>query len=233
VEDLLVRSLTLLVAVTLSLGISACASAGKDTGSSGGHTSTAHNATHATGTAIAPSGDRVLDDGDTDNPNDIDGDEYSRDHDDDSDGRTPGSYGYPDLDDEAILGYGHAAGTATRRAITAAITSYYTAARIGAGAKACPLIISSLADSVVEDYGHGSAGPSYLSEGKSCPATMSLLFGHFHSELAGPIRVAAVRLDGRQAEVVLVSKTMPASYMTMDREGSAWKVQRLLGTALP
>ena len=60
----------------------------------------------------------------------------------------------------SALNYAHAASAADRRAVTALIKRYYAAATAGDGATACSMLYITLAEAVVEDYGHGSAGPS-------------------------------------------------------------------------
>ncbi|MGH2879516.1 MAG: hypothetical protein ACRDK4_07930 [Solirubrobacteraceae bacterium] len=215
----------------LSLGTSACGSA------NGGAHSTSRASSNATTTIASnatPTDSSFLGDSDGDNPRDIDGDDAhndgSEDHDDDR--PTPASYAYPDKDDGRILSYGQAASRADRQAIASVVERYDAAADADDGSVACSLIVSSLARSIREDYGEGP-GPSYLRGGKNCRAIMTMLFKHFHSELAGPSKVTGARVNGAQAEALVGSRTMPASYITLVREGRAWKIEELLGTALP
>jgi hypothetical protein len=173
----------------------------------------------------------LLGDGDADNPRDIDGDEHpDNDHDDDS--RTSEGYGYHDKDDSLVLGFGHPATAASLQAITAFVKRYYAAAATSDGATACSLLPSSVAHAVPEDYGQ-APGPIYTRGGKTCSAVMSMLFKHFHDQLAAPIQVTGVRVKGNQAEALIGSTTMLASDIMLRREGSNWKVLALLSSTIP
>lgn len=155
------------------------------------------------------------------------------DNDTDNDLLDNAKYGYYDRDDASTRTYGHAAGTADRRAITALVGRYYAAAAAGDGATACSLIYSTFARAIPEDYGHNSAGPAYLRAAKTCPAIMSLLFKHFHGQLAGAFRVTGVRVGDARAFALTGSATGPASLVEVRREQGAWKIDTLLGNPLP
>lgn len=219
------KALLVLVAIALlGLGTTAC-----------GTTSTGASSTPR----AAPLGD-----GDADNPSDLDGDadnpeyigvgvgEYT-DKDDDNDKRTPESSDYHDKDDEDILGYGRAASAAQTGTITAVAKRYYTAVADDDGASACSMLTSSLGKTVAEDYGHGSAGPAYLSAGTTCAATMTLLFKHLADQPVGAVDVTGVRVKGAQAEALLGSPTMLASDISLRREAGVWKVADLIARTLP
>jgi hypothetical protein len=171
-------------------------------------------------------------DGDSDNPLDIDEDSHDGAEDQDDDSKTPESYDYHDKDDRATLSFGHVPTAANRAAITAVAAHYYAALAAKNGATTCSLLLSSLAQSVPEDYA-GGAAPAYLRGGKTCQTVLSMLSKHFHAQLAGTIKVTGVRVDGNHAEVLIGSTTMPASDIAVMREGKAWKVAELLGSALP
>ncbi|HEY5287030.1 MAG TPA: hypothetical protein VIJ50_07990 [Solirubrobacteraceae bacterium] len=156
------------------------------------------------------------------------------DSDQDSDVGSP--YDDPNNNNNA-LDVGRAAGAQERHAVTALLERYYTAAAAGNGRAACAMIVASLAGSVAEDYGHGSAGSPYLSAGTSCPEVMGLLFAHFHAQLSvelPKLRVARVRiLAGGGALAILSFASMPEREISVGREGSAWKLQALLDGEVP
>jgi len=208
--------LALLAATLLGVGACACGSASKEADSASRSSSgaTAANTTAATTTSGAAP---VYTKADSDKDNDI-------------------GAPYDDTNNNSVLMLGHAASAADERAVAALIRRYYSAASAGEGAKACSTIISSLAKAVGEDYGHGSAGPSYLSAGTTCPAVMDLLFKHFHSQLAVEIpklKLTRVRIDGQHGAAVLSFGTMPEREFAIIREGHAWKLDDLLDTELP
>jgi hypothetical protein len=91
---------------------------------------------------------------------------------------------YDDTNNNGVMEYGHAAGASDTQAITALIKRYYAIATAGDGAQACTMLYITLAESVAEDQGKGSAGAPYLSQGTTCPTVMSLLFKYYHSQLA-------------------------------------------------
>jgi hypothetical protein len=216
--------LLLIVFAVVSLGVLACGDASKGSGS------TPNGPADAAARTASQRG--LLSDGDADNPRDIDGDGQDGSEDSDDDSKTPESYTYHDHDDSAILGYGHPAGVADGRAVTAAVKRYYAAAAVHDGATACSLILLSIASSVPETYAQ-RAGPPYLRGGKTCQAVMTKLFRHLHSRLAGTIEVTGVRVNGDGAEALLGSTTMHASDVMLKREGGTWKFEALLGSTLP
>ncbi|HEX4837076.1 MAG TPA: hypothetical protein VFV03_00920 [Solirubrobacteraceae bacterium] len=248
----------LLASVALGLGVTACGSANKGTSSAGGvsspttstggasspttsaggvssPTTSAGGMVHIITTSAIPPGQAIRGDGDTDNPADTDGNgDFDPGQDKDSDGPTLESYRFPDRDDKPTFAYGHPANAAEERAITSLVRRYYAAAAASEGASACAMLLPSLARAVPESYGHGSAGPEYLQTGRTCQAVVSLLFEHFHQQLAEAIQVVNVRTNGRNhAQVVIGSRTMPASEIYLERQGSSWKVEQLLGQTLP
>lgn len=234
--------LALLTVGLLSMGATSCG------GSSDGRTTpmiaistssvtTASSAPVTTG-ATTTSGHDYLNDGDAEKVNDGDADNQRANHEDgDADSfdeyeTTHDNNSYHDQDDKMILTYGHAATATEKEAVVAAVERYYAAAAVGDGARGCSTIASSLANAVPEDYGQ-RAGPTYLRGGKTCQAVLSLLFKHFRSRLAGTVHVTGVRVAADHALALLGSRTMPASYLYLERMGGAWKVDGLLGEALP
>jgi hypothetical protein len=63
--------------------------------------------------------------------------------------------------------------------------------------------------------------------------TLARFFGHYHKELAAPVKVFAVRVEGETARVIFSSRTMSASGVFLMRQGRSWKIVELLGRPLP
>lgn len=141
-------------------------------------------------------------------------------------------HGRYDGDDSEILSYGQAASPADARMIVALVERYYAAAAAGNAAGACALTYFILAETLPEDYG-GPPGPQYLRGAMTCQAVLSRVFAHFHTQLVRPMTVTGVRVDGDLAYVVLSSTTMAPGYMEAKREGSVWKIDRVLAAPLP
>lgn len=215
-----------------------CAACGK-AGDSVGSASTASSFTKrpagslaAVGSSIAPAlrglrGDEDDDDngeniGNTNSDNDSDFDNDYKDR----------NLGYYDSDDGSALDYGHAASAAQQRTLRALVERYYAAATAADGTRACPMIVSPLAGSIVEDYGQG-AGPAYLRGAKTCAAVMSRFFKHIHSRLAAGFEVTGVRVAGNEGLVFLGSKGVPASEVLVEHQGGAWRVGSMFGSPLP
>jgi hypothetical protein len=229
----------LLVGALLGLGVSACGGERHVAGSTHGipsATSTTSPFTTTTSSVIPP-GQALRGDGDADNPSDIDGNgdadgTSAGGTDGDNDNPTRASYDFPDRDDKATFAYGHRPSALDRRAISSLVKRYYAAASRDDGATACSLLISSLASSVSEDYGHGS-GSSDTPGGKTCKEVLTMLFGRSREQLAEAITVVEVRVEGNGAQVVFSSRKMPASSISLAREGGSWKLVALLGQPLP
>lgn len=140
-----------------------------------------------------------------------------------------------DTNNDEALNYGHAASPAEKRAVTTLIKRYYAAALASDGAKACSMIYVTIAESVPEDQGEGSAGPSYQSQGKTCPQVMALMFMHFHSQLAGQVpilKVSRVRVRKHRGLAVLSFGAMPERQIALLLERGIWKLAWLLDDAL-
>jgi hypothetical protein len=209
----LLALLALLAAAPLSLGICACGGAGTESTSASNVTSTTAATTTSTSeSAFAPTATKA-------------------DSDKDDDVGAP----YDDKSNDAVLNVGHAASAGDRHKIVALIQSYYKAALRGDGAKACTMIYSTLAESVPEDYGTSPPGPPYM-RGTTCPAVLTLLFRHYHSQLAlelPKLKVTRVRLEEHHGLAVLRSGTMPERQIPVAREGHVWKLSALLDSQLP
>jgi hypothetical protein len=171
-----------------------------------------------------PSTDEDLDDSHGEKADDDN--DYSEDH------VNPENNRYHDRDDASIVAYGHAASAGEKQAITAVAKRYYMVAVMGDGAKACSMLVPSLAKSIPQDYAQAT-GPSYLRGNQTCQAVMSTLFQQSHIQLTNPITVTGVRVDGKHAFALLGSSTTPASVLSLEREGGTWKVGQLLGAAMP
>lgn len=179
----------------------------------------------STGRYLNDGDNDVIGDADDDNNHDVDKDN-SEDHKPDENGN------YHDSDD-SIVTFGHTANSVDTQAITAAVKRYYAVAASGNGSKACSMLVPSLAKAIPEDDGHGSAGPSYLQAGRTCPAIMALLFKHMRNQVTVSIHVTAVRTNGNHAVALLGSKTVPASEVLIERQGGVWMISSLIGSPLP
>ena len=140
-----------------------------------------------------------------------------------------------DHDDHITEGYGHEASASDRRAVAAAVKAYYAVALAGEGARACSMMVSTLAKSVPEDYGR-PPGPSAL-RGKTCEMVMTKLFGQQHGLLAREVptmKVRKVRVNGNSILAFLAFKTtLEPREIGLDRKGGVWKVGALLDNSLP
>ena len=143
---------------------------------------------------------------------------------------------YDDANNNVVFDYGRAASKADRRAITALIKHYYTLAAAGDGAKACSMLYITLSESVAEDYGRGSPGPTYLRQGTTCPSVMDLLFKHYHGKLLAELpqlKVIAVRLNHRQGLAILSFGPLPERRISVREQRQEWKLASLLDSELP
>jgi len=208
--------LVLLVTASLGASAAACGSANLGTGSS---SSVSHTIASSTASKVSA-------------PNSTQEDYLTADRDHDNDLEAT----IDDTNNDDSVDYGHAASAADKRAVTVMLKRYYAAATAENGAEACSMIVSSLAESVLEDYGPGSPGPSYLKVGTSCASVMTLLFRHFHSRLTvelPKLEVARVRLVGHKGLAVLSFDSMPEREIQVGRQGGIWKVDALIDHELP
>ena len=137
-----------------------------------------------------------------------------------------------DSDDNPVRYYGHEAGAGDRQAITALLTHYYAAAAREDGAKACPLINSLIAETILENYGHQPA-----SRGKTCAVIMSKLFKQTHQQLtvdSATLTITSVRVEGGTALVLLrFAKAPLPNHIAVHREGRTWKIWELFDAHMP
>jgi hypothetical protein len=224
------RLLALCAAALLGIGAAGC---GQDSKKSPSSASTDTGAITSAGETPAPEDAKLDIDGDSDSAH-PDGDEYPkrRDKDNDADSTTKGRY---DSDDRGVLDFGHAAGAADSRQITALIKRYYATAAAEDGTKACSMIYSTYAEAIPEDYGTSPPGPAYA-RGTTCPAVLTLVFKHFHNEIAArlpKLKVSRIRISEHQGVAILSFPGMSEREIRLSREGHTWKVIALTDSELP
>jgi hypothetical protein len=146
---------------------------------------------------------------------------------------------YRDGDDGTVLGYGREAGAADGRAVEDLVERYYAAAASGDGATACALTEPAFAMTIAvhheEELGSNApAGAGALLRGATtCPTVLSRLFKRLHAELAAPVRVTGVRIEGRYGYALVGSATLPATFVAVGHETGSWQVEGLLGRPVP
>jgi hypothetical protein len=133
-----------------------------------------------------------------------------------------------DSDDGHSLHFGHAAGPADRRTITAIVKRYYAALAAQDGVTACALLMAVVAESLPEAI----YGPSALTHtsGKTCAEVASALFAESHPQLVAEdrtLRVIGVRVRRRRASALLRFGARSARHILLYREGGAWKIGTL------
>jgi hypothetical protein len=150
------------------------------------------------------------------------------------DANDPDFDGNDNYDEGEVRAVGYEAGAATKLAITGVVKRYYTAAVTGNGDRACSLLSASLAKAVPNEF---RSVPT-LKNLKTCAAIVSRLYKirpqaqEVASSLA-TFRVTGVRLNGNYAITLLLFQPMFERYITMHREGGAWKITELLDSAMP
>lgn len=164
-------------------------------------------------------------------PRDVSPPDYTKaDADKDSDITAP----YDDKNNSGDLDFGHAANSSDEREVAVLVKRYYMIALMGDGAHACPMIVSTLEESIPEDYSQ-PGGPVYMRGAKSCPVAMTLLFKHFHVLLAlqvPQLKVIRVRVLGRHGYAFLSFGSLPERKIIITRERRAWKIGSLLDSEL-
>jgi hypothetical protein len=224
----------LLAAAGLAVGMTACGGTDKAKPTSS-HRSGAPVPTEA---AVTPSvlrtGHAYLNDGDNDIIGDADQDN-NRDNDNDNpeDHKPNDNDLYHDSDDESVVAFGHEADAADKHAITAIVKRYYAVGAAGDGTMACSMLSPGLARAVPEDYGRNSAGPAYLRAGTNCPGVMDLLFRRLHAQLVAAVAVTSVRVSHDEGFALLGSQSVSAGDIAVLRQDGVWKIDAVLGGALP
>ncbi len=154
--------------------------------------------------------------------------EIDSDSDFDNDAADSASKGYFDKDDTRLRNIGHVATFTDRRAIVTLVKNYYAAAASDNGAVACSLTYPVRAESLPEDY-----GPTYSPGATTCAQVLTAVFKRLHAQAASLAEVTDVRIEGRQATVLLRSTSIPASMTQARRRGSTWMLDHVLATPLP
>jgi hypothetical protein len=134
----------------------------------------------------------------------------------------------------ATLRYGHSPGGVEARAIDILVGRYLTAAVKGDGTTACASMYSLYKESIVQDYGQSSGPPSL--RGSTCAIVMSKLFRQerSHTESLGDLHVAATRIRGLRAIVLLAASGQPPTHsISLHRERSTWGIDELLDVPVP
>ena len=136
--------------------------------------------------------------------------------------------------DDRVLHFGQVASAPDRRAVTMLLKGYYAAAAAGDGAAGCSLLYSTIAGTVVEDYGR-SPGPPAL-RGKSCAVVISKLFMQHRRQLAAQVatmQLTGVRVKNDQGLAFLNFGGLTNRYMPVHREGGIWKVGVFFAIGMP
>jgi hypothetical protein len=151
------------------------------------------------------------------------------------DGDKDNDIGAPNDDTNNNSSFGHAANLSERRAITALLKRYYATALAGNGARGCSMLYSTLAEAAVEDDAQ-PPGPVYMRGAKTCAAVMTLLFKHYHAQLAAELpklRVTHVRLEEHHGIAFLSFGALPERQISVVREGHTWKLNTIYDQELP
>ena len=224
-----------LAATALSMGMIACG--GSRDGTSASSVQTVRGTTTVATPAISRqrylAGDYDSDDQNAGAGNDADNDDNVKptDQDKDFDGNATGYY---DSDDSGIRAFGHAANVTEQKAVVEMVERYYAAAAAADGAAACPMIVASLARAIPHDIG-SPPGPPYA-RGKTCAVVMSKVFRENHRQLAAEaatLKVSGVRVEHGLVRALLSFTSLPGRWLSIAREGGAWKVHELLDRELP
>lgn len=208
------RSLGVLLAIGLGVGVAACGGAGKSGGSQSATSNAARTAaaakpfvwpkpTHLPSIAMTR---RFL--------------------------KEPGlPIGIVREDRRIFAFYGYAPSAADTRAVTAVVKRYYALATAGDANRACSMISPEWVKAIPVDY--GQFGSPYLRGAKTCQAVLSRMFRHNHGELTAPVEVTGVLAKGIRAYAVLNSTTMPASIIPVVHQHGVWLIDAPLGGRVP
>lgn len=147
----------------------------------------------------------------------------------DSDGDVKGK------DDSKILDFGHAAGTADRRTITALFKRYYAIAAARDGAGACSLFYLPFVQKLLSGYDQPLGRPPR--RGETCATVASKLFELHRYMLAievAKLKTIGTRVGAKQGYAVLRFQTVSPEtmYMPVHIEAGAWKIDGLFCLSL-
>jgi hypothetical protein len=142
---------------------------------------------------------------------------------------------HKDEDDASIRSYGRSAGAREQRTVSALIKRYYALGASGNGARACALIVPSIARrtdfSSVAPEAFASVAGSSLFHNKTCAEVESLLFQIDHRTLAAGaagVTVIGLRVNGSHGIAELAFKGMPERHLAVRRDHGRWRVDALL-----
>lgn len=142
-----------------------------------------------------------------------------------------------DTNNNRVLEFGHAASPPERRAVTALVRRYYSAALADDGARGCAMLYSTIAESAAEDSSREPGTPAYMQGLKTCAAVLGALFEHYHAQLAAELpklEVTRVRLEQHHGFAFLSFGTvLPERRISVEREGHVWKMSQIFDEELP
>lgn len=225
----------LLAATLLVVGATACGEGAKST-SSASHGIPARELSprHAVGGPRHAVGDYDGDDYETSGDADDDDSTGRLDRDGDSDNPSGSVY---DSDDTNLVSFRHSAGAAETRVVAALVRRYLAIAAAADGAKACSMVLGSIARTASTVLG-GVGEPPY-SRGKTCAEVLSKIFRFYRRQLtveAHVLRVLRLGVKGDKGLAVLTAKAMlgfPDRVIALQREHGAWKIDGVLDQEQP
>lgn len=246
-KDSLVQASVALLASISPIMLTGCGGAHQDRSASEPSSTGIHTAASAVTTprsaqkspALLPTGamkvpppaapGRYLNDGDKDHIGDADNDNgHDTDEDAFLDYKRDDNSSYHDSDDaEEFSSYGPQAGPRDLHAIAASVERYYATIARDNDTSACRQLVPLLATATVLD--DGKLGPLYLRGATSCTDIMKRLARHFRHELSSPVTVTGATINANHALAELGSKTLPASFILLEREHGTWKIAQLFG----
>jgi hypothetical protein len=232
--DRLERLLALAAIVLLGTVVGGCSNTSKST------TSASQAVAETTTTKTNPEQEHIQDNAPYDSDHDTDlthpdeddnGKPAAPDMDNDGDNETK-QFPY-DSDDKSTLAFGHPAGAADRKQITALVRRYYPVAVAADGATACSLLSATYAAAVPQDLGTSPPGPSFA-KGTTCATSVTNYLRHYHPELAArfpKLKISLIRVRGPQGMAIL-SFPKAEREMNLVREGHTWRMLSLFDAEL-
>jgi len=145
-----------------------------------------------------------------------------------------------DTSNNGVLAFGRPAALAEQGAITALIKRYYAAALAENGARGCSMLYSTIAEAAVEDDAQ-PPGPPYMRGAKSCAEVLTLLFKHYHVQLAAEtpkLQVTHIRLQEHRGFALLHFGALAEREIAVGREPLGhgrytWKMNTIYDEELP
>ena len=138
-----------------------------------------------------------------------------------------------DGDEESIIHFGHEPSAVAGSAIRAMLRRYYAAAATANGRRACSLLYSFEAESLVEQA-EGS-GTRSGARGVTCAVIAAKAFKRSHHKLAveaATMHVVNVRVEGDLGTAALSFRGEPEGYVLLQQEHS-WKMAGLEDVVFP